>query len=46
MLLSGLGGAASWRSPLAQLDKPEETLKAISDFVAHALQVNDWARAA
>jgi len=29
-----------------QLDKPEETLKAISDFVAHALQVNDWARAA
>jgi len=29
-----------------QLDKPEETLKAISDFVAHVLQLNDWARAA
>ena len=41
---SGFLDIAAHHSP--QLDKPEETPKAISDFVAHVLQVNDWARAA
>ncbi len=29
-----------------QRDKPDETLKAISEFVARALQANDWVKAA
>ncbi|MGH6726197.1 MAG: alpha/beta fold hydrolase [Pseudolabrys sp.] len=31
---------------LPQRDKPDETLKVISEFVARALQANDWVKAA